>query len=179
MAHPRACGENPRHTVRVAGPRGSSPRVRGKPLNRQCYARSERLIPARAGKTRDSLPLHTCTWAHPRACGENHTSRRRTAPAAGSSPRVRGKPLWSEVTTTVPRLIPARAGKTNDLLIRVLHREAHPRACGENPILISSGAPLSGSSPRVRGKLSFLDISLQLPGLIPARAGKTPPSAPA
>ena len=50
---------------------------------------------------------------------------------------------------------------------------AHPRVCGENPGASISITSRTGSSPRVRGKLTrCLDVAALL-GLIPACAGKT------
>ena len=50
-AHPRVCGENGGHSRSAARGGGSSPRVRGKPLNRIYMHAVMRLIPACAGKT--------------------------------------------------------------------------------------------------------------------------------
>mgnify|MGYP000845010215 CR=1 FL=1 len=54
-AHPRVCGENVGRGVERDRPRGSSPRVRGKPCSRTCRPRRARLIPACAGKTHGPL----------------------------------------------------------------------------------------------------------------------------
>ena len=54
-------------------------------------ARPRRLIPARAGKTYLRFLRTLMNSAHPRACGENSPHYFHKAPAAGSSPRVRGK----------------------------------------------------------------------------------------
>ena len=72
----------------------------------------------------------------------------------GSSPRVRGKQK--------------KEGKA------ALVAEAHPRACGENAGEGHSPPLHPGSSPRVRGKPHPRRVGERLPGLIPARAGKTP-----
>ena len=53
---------------------------------------------------------------------------------------------------------------------------AHPRACGENVVAGVIRMGLRGSSPRVRGKRSCSSSLSFMMGLIPARAGKTPPS---
>ena len=52
-------------------------------------------------------------------------------------------------------------------------RPAHPRACGENLLLLSRIARPAGSSPRVRGKPAPPVADRPAGGLIPARAGKT------
>ena len=110
-AHPRACGENfvpmlrghfgDGSSPRVRGKRvlggerydwgGSSPRVRGKRPSTKGMIRRERLIPARAGKTKRRLSAARMRSAHPRACGENLGIRTAQHTLCGSSPRVRGK----------------------------------------------------------------------------------------
>ena len=111
-AHPRAGGENPR----------------GRGFGR----RLSRLIPARAGKTPSPPSPSTATQAHPRAGGENPKTRSTPLLGPGSSPRGRGKPLGGRYLTCLPRLIPARAGKTVTNTERHPHGTAHPRAGGEN-----------------------------------------------
>ena len=172
-AHPRACGENRR--ARRGGRRGwgSSPRVRGKRRTRLPGPSRCGLIPARAGKTGWSSARTGAATAHPRACGENAPRRHCTQRAGGSSPRVRGKPARIRRGRVCLGLIPARAGKTRRRRSRSARPRAHPRACGENSRRSMYASLRSGSSPRVRGKLTRAAASLQGVGLIPARAGKT------
>ena len=132
QAHPRACGENPAATSNTSPSLGSSPRVRGKLRRRHDRLAQGRLIPARAGKTRGCGGRRGRRPAHPRACGENFEWSVLQEIIAGSSPRVRGKPLPSADGPVAVGLIPARAGKTRVLLIRRKAWTAHPRACGEN-----------------------------------------------
>ena len=70
-AHPRACGENVDEATLLPEPFGSSPRMRGKPL-----------------EGRPPLPT---PMAHPRACGENAVIIGSRVANTGSSPRMRGK----------------------------------------------------------------------------------------
>ena len=131
-AHPRACGENYKNLTlveleegsspRVRGKRpgvgdpapggGSSPRVRGKPIGSTGQRSLDGLIPACAGKTRCCVRGVGVPPAHPRACGENMGRMVYQLAAAGSSPRVRGKPDPPRQQRGRVRLIPARAGKT-------------------------------------------------------------------
>ena len=111
-AHPRACGENAAVIWMVAGPLGSSPRVRGKRGRGREGRRLRGLIPARAGKTGDARVPGVVDGAHPRACGENTEVDINATTAAGSSPRVRGKRPSLRQPRHSARLIPARAGKT-------------------------------------------------------------------
>ena len=192
-AHPRACGENleaspgivllqgssPRVRGKLGGGArgppwgGSSPRVRGKPAGTAAHPDVDGLIPARAGKTSGAAPRNHRGTAHPRACGENWTIELNCARQIGSSPRVRGKHCQLTFGARVPRLIPARAGKTARSPRSWIPSPAHPRACGENRWCSLWVPPMRGSSPRVRGKRPRERVGPRHTGLIPARAGKT------
>ena len=196
-AHPRAGGENIPPGSRRVWIEGSSPRGRGKPTQDRITSHDVGLIPARAGKTSIVWSTMRRRTAHPRAGGENALADQLIEVRRGSSPRGRGKREQLTREPLLPRLIPARAGKTDcDTYrgaghaahpraggenARITHREhdggAHPRAGGENEAhcLVPSG--VYGSSPRGRGKLIPVILSGILHGLIPARAGKTWPSA--
>ena len=93
--------------------------------------------------------------------------------ASGSSPRGRGKLCKVGVCHVEPRLIPARAGKTSLPGPSVARSEAHPRAGGENRVVLSAGCLAWGSSPRGRGKRGSSATCSARQRLIPARAGKT------
>ena len=172
-AHPRACGENCQAWARRRFARGSSPRVRGKQLRVPDGELGRGLIPARAGKTLTPSTPRSPSSAHPRACGENAAVRQLSGATAGSSPRVRGKRPGLQRHPARRRLIPARAGKTPSAHIDHWRARAHPRACGENWLLSIAPIPVSGSSPRVRGKRICQTHCVQHHRLIPARAGKT------
>ena len=178
-AHPRACGENMSASFAFAASLGSSPRVRGKRSKPDGLPGPLRLIPARAGKTSPSASPMTAARAHPRACGENSIEETTGALAAGSSPRVRGKPPVRIGELLADRLIPARAGKTGIDWHGAEVHWAHPRACGENTGAGIRDFGLTGSSPRVRGKRWGRGFRGVGAWLIPARAGKTPIPAPA
>ena len=151
-AHPRACGENTGGAGTVRAPRGSSPRVRGKPHPPARGRAPARLIPARAGKT-SGVPETWCSsTAHPRACGENQDENIVNLSKDGSSPRVRGKLARDQRQGRGDRLIPARAGKTANAVWAAPMMAAHPRACGENVAWTPLQMASQGSSPRVRGK---------------------------
>ena len=92
---------------------GSSPRGRGKRVERDDGLAFQRLIPARAGKTRGELRLLRGPAAHPRAGGENAGGGYDAPWMVGSSPRGRGKQSWSHHLALETGLIPARAGKTS------------------------------------------------------------------
>ena len=131
-AHPRVCGENMVISWRLLSLRGSSPRVRGKPLRCGSGTGSRRLIPACAGKTRYELACTHENGAHPRVCGENFSRGATVTAPPGSSPRVRGKRTLGTNGNHEGGLIPACAGKTRSARRSFYHGTAHPRVCGEN-----------------------------------------------
>ena len=173
-AHPRVCGENTIPRPASFAYVGSSPRVRGKQPQPRPPSSSDRLIPACAGKTHGGGPMRVLSTAHPRVCGENMPTDAPSLWATGSSPRVRGKRLHRIAPAPGVRLIPARAGKTGARPRAPANSWAHPRACGENCRRTTRRPTRWGSSPRVRGKRREHRRRRRLPGLIPARAGKTP-----
>ena len=91
---------------------GSSPRMRGKHRQPGIRWTGAWFIPAHAGKTAGSQSSVTRRRVHPRACGENGSSRR-------------GRQQGS-------RFIPAHAGKTTTTVSSSKAPQVHPRACGEN-----------------------------------------------
>ena len=173
QAHPRACGENSAVSRVDTLNNGSSPRVRGKPRRQRATTRDSGLIPARAGKTRQAWARASWARAHPRACGENAPTTSTPGWSPGSSPRVRGKRDARRPDGRAAGLIPARAGKTTRCQRRARTGWAHPRACGENIDCAYYPHGETGSSPRVRGKRDEVTEVPGVPGLIPARAGKT------
>ena len=172
-AHPRVCGENEGALRSVLARWGSSPRVRGKLTPITIVAIPTRLIPACAGKTVRDRSRAAADRAHPRVCGENALVVWENVEGAGSSPRVRGKPIRSFTASRTLRLIPACAGKTQ-LPERGVHApRAHPRVCGENVANAETMSRAEGSSPRVRGKRDHHRAHRRPRRLIPACAGKT------
>ena len=175
--HPRACGANADNGQTVATRNGSSPRVRGKLARSAQVGHGVRIIPARAGQTVRPVCAMPSSPDHPRACGANVGECCLAQFQSGSSPRVRGKPRPTSCPGTYDRIIPARAGQTFVGRGMQCSGTDHPRACGANPMLLSSMPYQSGSSPRVRGKPVIQRVHVDLPRIIPARAGQTCPRA--
>ena len=91
----------------------------------------------------------------------------------GTSPRMRGKRDLRHCVLPHQRNIPAYAGKTSAGNARHYGNSEHPRVCGENPSSRTMMMCCMGTSPRMRGKPSFICASTLPPGNIPAYAGKT------
>ena len=171
--HPRECGANFALRQRLEVVAGSSPRVRGKrPATRQ-RSTDTRIIPASAGQTaRPRAPSSTCA-DHPRECGANVACIFALRSPDGSSPRVRGKPHPRTRLRHRQRIIPASAGQTSRCPTYTTRWTDHPRECGANRQSILRSQSLTGSSPRVRGKLPVGMGSGSLRRIIPASAGQT------
>ena len=151
--HPRACGANPAGRTPCRAPAGSSPRMRGKLLNRCREGLRSRIIPAHAGQTPYTWAGSVADADHPRACGANQYRDTRGLLSYGSSPRMRGKHLAKNLLPFPARIIPAHAGQTRRRAGQSCLQPDHPRACGANHHCDLPPADTSGSSPRMRGKL--------------------------
>ena len=69
--HPRGCGEHDRDRIPRATGEGSSPRMRGAPVDRLLNARVRGIIPADAGSTLLGVCHTDEDEDHPRGCGEH------------------------------------------------------------------------------------------------------------
>ena len=154
---------------------GSSPRVRGTPGHAHDLPARTRFIPARAGNTRRRTGTLCGPPVHPRACGEHDNADDAPALGSGSSPRVRGTHAGAPLLHPVHRFIPARAGNTIAVYLRIVRHPVHPRACGEHKVALSVAVVINGSSPRVRGthKPGVPSVICEDYRFIPARAGNT------
>ena len=175
LEHPRVCGENSTSLGIFFSFFGTSPRMRGKLrqwVTPPCLGRN---IPAYAGKTSACAPHYQRNAEHPRVCGENMRRIWPVSKQLGTSPRMRGKPSDCSPNHRTTRNIPAYAGKTAGLLRCPRPDTEHPRVCGENASVNSVADPISGTSPRMRGKPSGFPGPALRTRNIPAYAGKTLP----
>ena len=151
---------------------GSPPRVRGKADKSTTYALTPGITPACAGK---SFFIFIKSWLHrdhPRVGGEKPIRLENVQQRQGSPPRVRGKVSDRSIAFLLPRITPACAGKSWRTNIFPRSTKDHPRVCGEKAAGEKFVLPLSGSPPRVRGKV-FRNCDTVCPtGITPACAGK-------
>ena len=113
-AHPRSRGEHLNQSRKPEIMSGSSPLARGTPRRVIAVLILARLIPARAGNTRNRPALVILRTAHPRSRGEHAPWTAKSLSGRGSSPLARGTPVDQFQLTTPARLIPARAGNTRE-----------------------------------------------------------------
>ena len=149
--HPRACGEHGTMSIRAAARQGSSPRLRGTPTPPRPCAPTAGIIPALAGNTVPYGTPDSSARDHPRACGEHCHRPDTLGMLPGSSPRLRGTPITTTISTHLNRIIPALAGNTTYVRVKGLGLEDHPRACGEHSQVRLRWRQPRGSSPRLRG----------------------------
>ena len=130
--HPRVCGEHCVVDFRAVKVPGSSPRVRGTPVDSGPSQGRGRFIPACAGNTPRMSACNRSCAVHPRVCGEHPLIPYSGPGLTGSSPRVRGTrpPLAHRIEHR--RFIPACAGNTPQPQARCGICPVHPRVCGEH-----------------------------------------------
>ena len=152
---------------------GSPPRMRGKATVGQRLALWSRITPAHAGKSKLDRMTHIISKDHPRACGEKMSLVFYKLTRWGSPPRMRGKVRLKTCDVPTMWITPAHAGKS--LLDCFYHflRQDHPRACGEKAAASRFSRLVSGSPPRMRGKVRHRWAKKQKPGITPAHAGKS------
>ena len=110
--HPRSRGVYRTGERSEDGRRGSSPLARGLHRGRDRPVVAARIIPARAGFTRESATSCRSTGDHPRSRGVYRSGGQKEGTTMGSSPLARGLRPHGAVLARGVRIIPARAGFT-------------------------------------------------------------------
>ncbi len=152
---------------------GSSPRMRGTELPGHESHGKQRFIPAHAGNSRNWSHQLLSDSVHPRACGEQFAAQRLSGPIDGSSPRMRGTVTRAPIILINYRFIPAHAGNSIFTISSWTGLPVHPRACGEQPNILTISSTECGSSPRMRGTAAPVYGGLHFFRFIPAHAGNS------
>ena len=175
MDHPRSRGVYGRAPRLGDACAGSSPLARGlrRPARRGAVGAG--IIPARAGFTGIPRERAARVADHPRSRGVYPPTPWCPGPAGGSSPLARGLPGARVRRQHGPGIIPARAGFTGRRIPAVPGVRDHPRSRGVYGPASWSSAGGPGSSPLARGLHRLTDDAVAGWGIIPARAGFTPP----
>ena len=163
--------------VRRSGP-GSFPLARGLRHGRRGRGTAGRIIPARAGFTRGRAARVGAGADHPRSRGVYVHRPRGHLALGGSSPLARGLRLGVSLPSPTMRIIPARAGFTRRPPGRHRAGPDHPRSRGVYARRHAAGDERPGSSPLARGLRAVQLLRGPRTGIIPARAGFTPPPTP-
>ncbi len=152
---------------------GSPPRVWGKRLLSLQNLTQARFTPTRVGKTLPGAREFAGETVHPHACGENRLPDVVPGVVVGSPPRVWGKRRCPNRFAGRARFTPTRVGKTRCGYDSRYRPAVHPHACGENGSVAQRPFHLSGSPPRVWGKLSQNAAERIGQRFTPTRVGKT------
>ena len=147
--------------------------MRGQPLDHINKLVDGRIIPARAGPTRDFSATECPGTDHPRSCGANAVCDIGCKLCCGSSPLVRGQLNVFLGFFHQLRIIPARAGPTEFDDTDEIVCPDHPRSCGANARHCFRVFFTLGSSPLVRGQRHVTLKRFERVRIIPARAGPT------
>ena len=176
--HPRSRGVYFDGLLRIRRLRGSSPLARGLPFTIFDCGLGHRIIPARAGFTAAFRPRPVFPWDHPRSRGVYISPHRCSVLFQGSSPLARGLHSGHDQHDRIRGIIPARAGFTSLGLVGMMLIGDHPRSRGVYTATGALRASRAGSSPLARGLPERRESTDAHPGIIPARAGFTPPLTP-
>ena len=152
---------------------GSPPLVRERQRLQYALKQCSGITPARAGKTHQFCQPNRAVEDHPRSCGKDYISISTSWTAAGSPPLVRERHKNAGDRNGRKGITPARAGKTTSNNYLSNSMQDHPRSCGKDWHQESESAPLQGSPPLVRERLTPCYDSKRYVGITPARAGKT------
>ena len=155
--HPRVCGEKASPVFFALFLSGSPPRVRGKGSSTSRWERRPWITPACAGKRASADCGREAPEDHPRVCGEKFIRLALPDLHRGSPPRVRGKGYPFQHPCCLVGITPACAGKSRRCCPPGSPHWDHPRVCGEKATTCAAWRPISGSPPRVRGKVPPFD----------------------
>ena len=154
---------------------GSSPLARGLPRGFPAFAPGTRIIPARAGFTPAARDRPHHGQDHPRSRGVYLLRDADGNVIGGSSPLARGLRKTGGLARKGGGIIPARAGFTAGPYAGARSVRDHPRSRGVYSGRTSPAIGGNGSSPLARGLRDGEDALCDGDGIIPARAGFTPP----
>ena len=173
--HPRSRGVYVTRPPPRGAREGSSPLARGLQDIWHWGETRTGIIPARAGFTKTGPKPPPPPPDHPRSRGVYGRAPPCATSPAGSSPLARGLPSELRPACRDARIIPARAGFTAGGAAGRSPAEDHPRSRGVYPATLRAIPAADGSSPLARGLRSRSPIRVPGSGIIPARAGFTPP----
>ena len=171
--HPRIRGVHASTELVRVGARGSSPHTRGAHHRSRQYHHRSRIIPAYAGCTRLADVIPGEAWDHPRIRGVHTRCSAPLCLRSGSSPHTRGARRPLRRADPDLRIIPAYAGCTLAISVRMASQQDHPRIRGVHCCGDLLDGHCAGSSPHTRGALGLNPNSPRCSGIIPAYAGCT------
>ena len=131
--HPRVCGDDLPSVSLRRRCTGSPPRMRGRCEVISIFLSSNRV--------------------HPRMCGDDFPTKIRFSFNQGSPPRMRGRLIATFYGHVPVGVTPAYAGTMATPVFSFFEAKGHPRVCGDNLLRTSYQHYITGSPPRMRGRL--------------------------
>ena len=171
--HPRIRGEHFQCRAEGVYGVGSSPHTRGARPRPLGPPEPGRIIPAYAGSTRRSSFPCPFGGDHPRIRGEHGGPPASAGGPFGSSPHTRGARRAAPSAREFHGIIPAYAGSTRTVPVRVRSIRDHPRIRGEHSSDHAERSLHCGSSPHTRGARAGVLRLFLGEWIIPAYAGST------
>jgi len=171
-AYPRGRGGAIRLPIRVAAPRGLSPRTRGSHVLGGFDFAAFGPIPADAGEPGTPPRSRTPPRAYPRGRGGAAHGAGDDVRLAGLSPRTRGSRQDQLRVRLRQGPIPADAGEPCSARASPPLGRAYPRGRGGAQASAARGSSCAGLSPRTRGSPARRPRSHPREGPIPADAGE-------
>ena len=159
-AYPRECGGTASLAAETWLFVVLSPRVRGNPRKMITAWTHSGPIPASAGEPSSSSRGAASARAYPRECGGTRQSPNLRNEILGLSPRVRGNHLEVAHERAGVGPIPASAGEPSGASATSRPARAYPRECGGTWRGMRGRPRREGLSPRVRGNLAHILISV-------------------
>ena len=85
---------------------------------------------------------------------------------------MRGKVRCTGLHHLIDGITPAYAGKSKRIRLQRWVTKDHPRVCGEKRLIVFVFRAVTGSPPRMRGKVIVKTGEIMRKGITPAYAGK-------
>ncbi len=154
-------------------PGGLSPLARGTRRLPPAQPWIFRFIPAGAGNSGSLTQRLSALTVYPRWRGELRAAATPEVPLPGLSPLARGTRVSSRYCAAPTRFIPAGAGNSAFLTVRIPAPPVYPRWRGELSMRSITVRPTSGLSPLARGTQLPDGHSQTISRFIPAGAGNS------
>ena len=171
---PRASGDGPRHSHPAARSCRFPPRERGWSRLPAGLPQQLAVSPARAGMVPSGKSLMAVFSGFPRASGDGPVLSSPSVFPSPFPPRERGWSLRQGQRFAFAGVSPARAGMVPGSKLDVVVRCGFPRASGDGPPYVPTGACMGSFPPRERGWSPATQIWPGQPCVSPARAGMVP-----
>ncbi len=169
--HPHAYGERPSRPGESKTAIGSSPRIWGTVLPRNCKPKPTRFIPTHMGNGADCRTIRALRPVHPHAYGERLASAAILAQSSGSSPRIWGTAAPPTLCLSAARFIPTHMGNGLAPVGQIKPISVHPHAYGERADGERCLAYVDGSSPRIWGTGTIGELGSTSNRFIPTHMG--------